>query len=85
MSYITVATHDKTFHCDEVTAVAILGFLHPEIKIIRTRDPEKINKATFVVDVGGIYNPSALRYDHHQDDWLVISQNSQVYDFSLNI
>jgi len=35
-------------------------------EIIRTRDPAVINEQAVVVDVGGIYDPSKHRYDHHQ-------------------
>jgi uncharacterized UPF0160 family protein len=34
--------------------------------IVRTRDPAVINEQPIVVDVGGIYDPSKHRYDHHQ-------------------
>jgi len=34
--------------------------------IIRTRDQNIIEKQDVVVDVGGIYDPSKHRYDHHQ-------------------
>ena len=32
----------------------------------RTRDEERITKADYVFDVGGIYDPSINRFDHHQ-------------------
>ncbi|MCK4552936.1 MYG1 family protein [Candidatus Pacearchaeota archaeon] len=65
----TVAVHDGTFHADEVLAVAILRLLYPKIKIIRTRDPEKFNKADFRVDVGRRYNPKTGDFDHHQNEF----------------
>ncbi len=61
-------THNGTFHADEVTACALL-FLFNQIdldKIIRSRDPNKLNRCDFVCDVGGIYDPSMHWFDHHQ-------------------
>lgn len=67
----TLATHNGSFHADDVMACAIIRLLservHSEtVKIVRTRDPEVIANADIVVDVGGVYDPEALRYDHHQ-------------------
>lgn len=67
----TIATHDGTFHMDEVFAIATLRVhlqeqgIKPEI--IRTRNPEQIAKADVAVDVGGIHDPQKLRFDHHQN------------------
>ncbi len=61
-------THSGTFHADEVTACALL-LLFDQIdkdKIVRTRDPEKLARCTYVCDVGGIYDPEHKRFDHHQ-------------------
>lgn len=33
---------------------------------MRTRNPDILNEATIVVDVGGTYDPTAQRFDHHQ-------------------
>lgn len=65
----TIVTHDGTFHCDEALACYMLRehvALFRGGTIMRTRDPAKINLGDVVVDVGGEYNPSAHRYDHHQ-------------------
>lgn len=65
-----IVAHDGSFHTDDVFACATLSlFLEKEkksFKIIRTRNPEKIAEADFVVDVGGIYDEEKNRYDHHQ-------------------
>ena len=58
-----IQTHDGTFHADEVFACAILTLIHPEAEIVRTRDTIE---ADYVVDVGGKYDESTGRYDHHQ-------------------
>lgn len=65
----TVATHSGPFHADEVLAVAVLLALSPKAsmsKVVRTRDPKLLETADVVVDVGGVYNPETLRFDHHQ-------------------
>lgn len=61
-------THDGSFHADEVTALALLIVfkkLDPS-EVIRTRDLEILKNCEYVCDVGGIYDPSLKRFDHHQ-------------------
>lgn len=36
------------------------------LDLIRTRDPSKLDECDIVVDVGGVYDDAAKRYDHHQ-------------------
>lgn len=63
-----IGTHDKTFHCDDVTACYMLKQL-PRFKdhdIVRTRDQETLDKAEIVVDVGSVFDIEKLRLDHHQ-------------------
>ena len=64
-------THNGSFHADEVTACALLlAFdLIDQEKIVRTRDPEKLEDCEFVCDVGGLYDPNRKRFDHHQLDY----------------
>lgn len=57
-----IGTHHGKFHADEVFAVAILRQLHPNAKIVRTRDPELLSKCDIVVDV------NRSPYDHHTTD-----------------
>jgi uncharacterized UPF0160 family protein len=68
MQKIRIVTHDESFHCDETFAIAALRIHLKEIphEIIRTRDKALIETADFVIDVGGIYDPSRNRFDHHQ-------------------
>lgn len=61
-----IATHSGKFHADDVWAVTVLDIVFPGCELIRTRDPEKIREADFAVDVGGIWDPPAGRFDHHQ-------------------
>ncbi|KAM0681184.1 hypothetical protein GINT2_000378 [Glugoides intestinalis] len=63
---LKLVTHDKTFHYDEVLATAILMKLYPDTELIRTRKVEEINSGDIVYDVGGVFDPSNNRYDHHQ-------------------
>ena len=63
----TIAVHNGGYHADDVFACATLSlFLKGNIKIIRTRDEKLIEKADFVIDVGGIYDSEQNRFDHHQ-------------------
>uniref|UniRef100_A0A224XSQ5 Putative metal-binding protein n=1 Tax=Panstrongylus lignarius TaxID=156445 RepID=A0A224XSQ5_9HEMI len=62
----TIGTHNGVFHCDEVLGCVMLKILHPNAKIVRTRDEDKLAKCDIVIDVGGIYDPEKLRFDHHQ-------------------
>lgn len=64
-------THDGSFHADEVTACSLLLLLDciDRDKIIRTRDPEILKNCDYVCDVGGAYNASLRRFDHHQNDY----------------
>ncbi len=62
----TVVAHSGEFHADDVFAVASLSLLLGKVKVIRTRDQKIIEKGDYVVDVGGIHDPSKNRFDHHQ-------------------
>lgn len=67
---IRIVTHSGSFHADELLASAVLDFalskLGFEYDLVRTRDPEVIAQADIVYDVGGVYDPESLRFDHHQ-------------------
>jgi uncharacterized UPF0160 family protein len=74
-----IATHSGKFHADDVWAVVVLNLLFPGSELIRTRDPEKIRQADFAVDVGGIWDPSAGRFDHHQKGFSGARASGVVY------
>ena len=65
----TVVTHSGSFHADDAFAVATLQLVHgvENVEIIRTRDEAIIALADIVVDVGGEYDISRMRFDHHQN------------------
>jgi len=62
-----IATHSGGFHPDDIFAVATILLFTKEKKaeIVRTRDPKLIDSADYVVDVGGVYDPSKRKFDHH--------------------
>lgn len=69
-----IATHSGPFHADDVFACALLKRYmqtpgSEEIEFVRTRDQAIIDAADYVVDVGGIYDEDACRFDHHQNDY----------------
>ena len=63
---LTIATHSGTFHADDVFGVGILMGVFPSHTLIRTRKQELIEAADFVVDVGGTWDATKGRFDHHQ-------------------
>ncbi|QCP14880.1 MYG1 family protein [Pseudoduganella umbonata] len=63
---MVIVTHNGKFHADDAWAAAVLFVLFPHAELVRTRDPAIIEAADFAVDVGGIWNPAAGRFDHHQ-------------------
>ncbi|MBQ1873972.1 MAG: MYG1 family protein [Succinivibrionaceae bacterium] len=60
-----MAVHDGAFHADDCTAYSIMKHLHPSLELVRTRDPEVIATADYVMDVGGEYD-NITKFDHHQ-------------------
>lgn len=62
----TIATHSGSFHADDVFGVAVLLGVFPSHTLLRTRNNALIETADFVVDVGGIWDAEAGRFDHHQ-------------------
>ncbi|XP_055851622.1 MYG1 protein [Episyrphus balteatus] len=64
----TIGTHSGTFHCDEVLACFMIKQLpaYSDAKIIRSRDDKVLDECDMVIDVGGVFNHDAKRYDHHQ-------------------
>jgi uncharacterized UPF0160 family protein len=61
-----VATHPGNFHADDVFAVAVLGLVHGELDIVRTRDDATVAAADARVDIGGRSDPANGDFDHHQ-------------------
>ena len=63
---ITIGTHNGIFHADEVFAVATVKKVHPDVQILRSRDPEELKEADLLIDVGMVYDHAMGYYDHHQ-------------------
>ncbi|RZI44404.1 MYG1 family protein [Herbaspirillum sp. HC18] len=74
-----IATHSGKFHADDVFAVAVLDIVFPGCELVRTRDPERIRDADFAVDVGGIWDAQAGRFDHHQKGFAEARQSGVIY------
>jgi uncharacterized UPF0160 family protein len=67
----TVGIHDGSFHADEISACALLihfGLVDKD-KIIRSRNNTRLDACEYVCDVGGVYDPSKKRFDHHQAEY----------------
>ena len=62
-----IATHNKIFHADEVTAIALLQiFTNYEIEVERIdHDSKDFSKYDFVIDIGKTFD-SKKYFDHHQ-------------------
>ncbi len=78
-----LVTHDSGFHADDVFAAAILEIYlenrNESYEIVRTRDPKTIERADYVFDVGGIYDASKNRFDHHQKGRAGARENGVMY------
>ncbi len=68
VSSLVIGTHSGTFQADEAMGVWLLRQLpqYYKSKVVRTRDPDILAPLDIVIDVGGVYDHSKLRYDHHQ-------------------
>ena len=67
----TLGVHSGSFHADEVSATALL-LLYDCIDrqgICRSRNLSELSQCEYVCDVGGVYDPSQKRFDHHQADY----------------
>ena len=66
-----IGTHSGTFQADEAMGVWMLRQTgdYRNSKVVRSRDPKVLDELDIVIDVGGIYDHSKLRYDHHQRDY----------------
>jgi uncharacterized UPF0160 family protein len=74
-----VATHDGSFHADEVFAVAALGLLGEPLEVVRTRDRDALAQADLRVDVGFRDDPCTGDFDHHQRDFDAARPNGVRY------
>lgn len=86
---LTVAVHAGNFHADDVFSVALLKKLcntcDIELKVIRTRDYKKLQKADMRVDVGGRHNPTTLDFDHHQENDTSLDQPENIKHAAIGL
>ncbi|URD86901.1 UPF0160 protein MYG1 [Musa troglodytarum] len=63
-----VGTHNGSFHCDEALGCFMIRLTgkFSGAEIVRTRDPQQLEKLDAVLDAGGDYDPMREQYDHHQ-------------------
>lgn len=71
MSDRVIGTHSGTFQADEAMGCYILRQTseYRNSTIVRSRDPSVLDALDIVIDVGGVYDHSKKRYDHHQRDY----------------
>jgi uncharacterized UPF0160 family protein len=74
-----IATHDGSFHADEVFAIAALGQIGEPIEVLRTRDRDALARADVRVDVGFRHDPSTGDFDHHQREFDGVRPNGIRY------
>ncbi|MBO5565897.1 MAG: MYG1 family protein [Succinivibrio sp.] len=58
-----IGTHNGSFHADETMACAIISYLYENSQVIRSRDPDELEKADLIIDVSGIND--SRHFDHH--------------------
>ena len=65
---VTIGTHSGSFQADEAMGVWMLRQLpeYASATLVRSRDPKVLETLTIVIDVGGTFDHTKLRYDHHQ-------------------
>jgi uncharacterized UPF0160 family protein len=63
-----LVTHSGGFHADELLSSVVLTRLFPEARIVRSRNAEWTTPGAdrIIYDVGGLYDPAAGIFDHHQ-------------------
>lgn len=68
MTVTHLVTHSGGFHADEVLSSVILTRLHPQARILRTRDADWITPAEgrIIYDVGRDFDAARMIFDHHQ-------------------
>lgn len=74
-----IATHDGSFHADEVFAIAALALVGEPIEVLRTRDRDVLASADLRVDVGFRYDPATGDFDHHQREFDGVRENGIRY------
>ncbi|GMH34452.1 hypothetical protein BSKO_02286 [Bryopsis sp. KO-2023] len=68
---LRIGTHSGAFHCDEALGCWLLRNTDrfKDAQVVRSRDPEVLKDLNAVIDVGGVYDSDAYRFDHHQKEF----------------
>lgn len=74
-----IATHNGSFHADEVFAIAAMTLLPEPVEVIRTRNREVLAEADLRIDVGFRHDPSSGDFDHHQREFDLVRENGIGY------
>lgn len=74
-----LGTHNGIFQADDVFAAAILNLIYPDAEIVRTRDQAVLDTCDIVFDVGAVFDPDKLRFDHHQRTCSEVRPNGVKY------
>jgi len=74
-----IATHDGSFHADEVFAIGALMLLGGPLEVLRTRDRDALARADLRIDVGFRYDPATGDFDHHQREFDGVRDNGVRY------
>ena len=62
-----IVSHSGTFHCDELTAIALLHVFTDYVYTIqRVPHQSELPDADFTIDIGRILDPATGKFDHHQ-------------------
>lgn len=71
VSSMVIGTHSGTFQADEAMGCWMLRQLpkYRNSKVVRSRDSNVLGDLDIVIDVGGVYDHSLLKYDHHQRNY----------------
>jgi uncharacterized UPF0160 family protein len=66
MSLLAV-THSGPFHADDVLAFSLIrAWVDPDARLVRSRSAADHEAGDWVFDVGGVFEPTTHRFDHHQ-------------------
>lgn len=74
-----IATHNGSFHADEVFAIAAMKLLPEPVEVLRTRSREALAEADMRIDVGFSHDPSSGDFDHHQREFDLVRENGIGY------
>jgi uncharacterized UPF0160 family protein len=76
---MNASTHDGRFHADEIFALAVLNLFYSDLEIIRSRDENVYKNTDIIVDVGYVYDPDNLIFDHHQRSFSLKRESGILY------